>query len=152
MHNQEADVPKGVSLRDVSAAAFIRAFAAHLKKQGKLEQPKWVEIVKTGSGRELNPMDPDWFFVRTASIIRKVYLRPGVGMGALRRLYGGSKRNGTFRNSYADGSGSVIRQALIQLQKLGLVEVIEDGSGGRRITSEGQRMCDQISGQVVNDA
>lgn len=36
------------SLRDVSAAKFIAAYAAHLKKANKLTIPEWVDIVKTG--------------------------------------------------------------------------------------------------------
>jgi hypothetical protein len=42
-------IPKGSvsSLRDVAAADFITAYAAHLKKGGKLELPEWVDVVKT---------------------------------------------------------------------------------------------------------
>ena len=35
------------SLRDVPAADFIAAYAAHLKKGGKIELPEWVDVVKT---------------------------------------------------------------------------------------------------------
>jgi len=37
------------SVRDISAAKFISAYAAHLKKSNKLTIPEWVDIVKTGS-------------------------------------------------------------------------------------------------------
>lgn len=42
-------LPKGgvSSLRDVPAADFIAAYAAHLKKGGKIELPEWVDVVKT---------------------------------------------------------------------------------------------------------
>jgi ribosomal protein S19E (S16A) len=36
------------SLRDVSAAEFIAAYSAHLKKSGKMQLPEWVDVVKTG--------------------------------------------------------------------------------------------------------
>ncbi len=36
------------SVRDVSAAKFIAAYAAHLKKSNRLNIPEWVDIVKTG--------------------------------------------------------------------------------------------------------
>ncbi len=36
-------------LRDVSAAKFITAYAAHLKKANKFTIPDWVDIVKTGT-------------------------------------------------------------------------------------------------------
>jgi len=35
-----------------------------LKRSGKLEIPTWVDLVKTGSQKELAPYDPDWFYVR----------------------------------------------------------------------------------------
>jgi len=34
---------------------------------GKLEIPKWVDIVKTGTYKELAPYDPDWFYVRAGN-------------------------------------------------------------------------------------
>lgn len=36
-----------------------------------------------------------FFFWFVASMARKVYLRGGLGVGAFRRIYGGSKRNGS---------------------------------------------------------
>jgi small subunit ribosomal protein S19e len=53
------------TVRDVNAQDFVKAYAAFLKKTGKLEVPKWVDIVKTGTFKELGPLDPDWFYVRT---------------------------------------------------------------------------------------
>uniref|UniRef100_A0A7S1G9Z5 40S ribosomal protein S19 n=1 Tax=Bicosoecida sp. CB-2014 TaxID=1486930 RepID=A0A7S1G9Z5_9STRA len=145
----EFEGTRGATLRDVGAAEFIATFAAFLKKQGKLELPKWVDLVKTGTGREMCPIDPDWFYTRTAAVARKVYLRPGVGLGALKRVFGGAKRLGVNRNKFKDGSGAVIRTALIQLNALGLVEVSEDGRG-RRVTRKGQQALDRIAGQIIN--
>mmetsp|Transcript_94193 Transcript_94193/g.228749 ORF Transcript_94193/g.228749 Transcript_94193/m.228749 type:complete len:150 (-) Transcript_94193:55-504(-) len=140
---------RGATVRDVGAAEFISEFAAFLKKQGKLELPKWVDLVKTGHNREMCPNDPDWFYTRAASVARKVYLRPGVGLGALQRWYGGSKRMGVNRNKLSKGSGAVIRNCLIQLNSLGLVDVDESGRG-RRVTKKGQKVLDTIAGQIVN--
>ncbi len=50
-----------------SAETFIKAYASHLKRSGKLEIPNWVDIVKTGVGKELAPYDPDWFYVRAGA-------------------------------------------------------------------------------------
>jgi small subunit ribosomal protein S19e len=54
----------GVTVKDVSAPEFIKAYAAYLKRSGKLEVPKWVDLVKTGTFKELAPYDPDWFYTR----------------------------------------------------------------------------------------
>jgi hypothetical protein len=53
-----------INLPTDSAEAFITAYSSHLKRSGKLEIPTWVDLVKTGSQKELAPYDPDWFYVR----------------------------------------------------------------------------------------
>ena len=50
-----------------SAEAFIAAYASHLKRSGKLDIPTWVDLVKTGSFKELAPYDPDWYYVRAGA-------------------------------------------------------------------------------------
>mmetsp|Transcript_12967 Transcript_12967/g.39912 ORF Transcript_12967/g.39912 Transcript_12967/m.39912 type:complete len:126 (-) Transcript_12967:142-519(-) len=117
----------GYTVKDVPPSEFVTSYAAHLKKTGNIELPKWVDIVKTGINKELAPYDPDWFYVRVASVARKIYLRQGTGIGAFRKVYGGSKRNGTCPSHFSKGSGSVIRYALQQLEKLGVVEKHPDG-------------------------
>ena len=52
------------TVKDVSAADFISAYANHLKKNNKLDRPEWLDFVKTGVGKELAPYDPDWIYTR----------------------------------------------------------------------------------------
>jgi small subunit ribosomal protein S19e len=54
----------GVTVRDVSPAAFIAAYAENLKSNDKFKVPKWTDTVKTGVSKELAPYNPDWYFVR----------------------------------------------------------------------------------------
>eukprot|EP00771_Trimastix_marina_P004038 gnl/Trimastix_PCT/77.p2 GENE.gnl/Trimastix_PCT/77~~gnl/Trimastix_PCT/77.p2 ORF type:complete len:169 (+),score=33.00 gnl/Trimastix_PCT/77:50-508(+) len=136
----------GVTLKDVAPAAFVATYAAHLKRQGRLSPPKWTEYVKTGHGKELPPLDPDWYFVRAASVARKIYLRGGLGVGALRRIYGGKKRFGVASAHFVKGSGKVVRDILLRLEDMGIVEAAP--GGGRRITSQGQGDLDRIASQV----
>merc|ERR1712100_1014026 len=82
LHSMAAAAPKqkaapkpGVTLKDVAAEDFVRAYAAHLRKAGRLQIPKWADYCKTGTHKELAPIDPDWMYVRAASIARKIYLR-----------------------------------------------------------------------------
>ena len=44
-----------VTVKDVSAPQFIKAYSAHLKRSGKVQLPDWVDLVKTGIARELAP-------------------------------------------------------------------------------------------------
>ena len=49
----------------------------------------------TGTLKELGPYDPDWYYTRAAAVARKVYLQPGMGVGALQKKFGGSRNRGT---------------------------------------------------------
>merc|ERR1719161_1893327 len=138
-----------VTVKDVTADKFIKAFAQYLKRQGKFEIPKWTDVVKTGKAKELPPIDPDWLYVRTASMVRKVYIRGGTGVGGFRKVYGKQHRRGTCTNKFSKASGKVVRYVLQQLEEMGLVEQSEDG--GRKITKEGQRELDTVAVQAMAD-
>ncbi|CAK0850797.1 unnamed protein product, partial [Prorocentrum cordatum] len=119
-----------VTVKDVDAPAFIKAFAEHLKRQGRFEIPKWSDVVKTSKHKELPPLDPDWLYVRTASMVRKIYIRGGTGVGGFRKVYGGQKRRGVCTNVFSKGSGKIARYVLQQLEEMGLVE--QDSGRERR--------------------
>ena len=67
-------------------------------------------------------LDNKWFDF-AASMARKVYLRGGLGVGAFRRIYGGSKRNGSRPRHFGKSSGAVARHILQQLQNMNIVEL-----------------------------
>ncbi|CAK8677930.1 unnamed protein product [Clavelina lepadiformis] len=136
-----------VTVKDVNQQDFVVAFAAHLKKSGKLKVPEWVDLVKTGKHKELAPYNPDWYYVRCASIMRHLYIRGGVGVKTFRKIYGGRKRRGTKPAHFCPGGSSVARKALQSLEGVKLVS--KDEMGGRRITPQGQRDLDRIAGQVA---
>nr|VDD28400.1 unnamed protein product [Brassica oleracea] len=155
----------GKTVKDVSPHEFVKAYAAHLKRSGKsamrdvdlkleigheIELPAWTDIVKTGKLKELAPYDPDWYYIRAASMARKVYLRGGLGVGAFRRIYGGSKRNGSRPPHFCKSSGGVARHILQQLQTMNIVDL--DTKGGRKITSSGERDLDQVAGRIAAEA
>lgn len=100
----------GVTVKDVAAQEFIKAYSAYLKRTGRLEVPKWVDLVKTGPHKELAPYDPDWFYVRAASIARHIYLRKGTGVGGLKKKYGGSVNRGSRPSKHMTASGAVARK------------------------------------------
>ncbi|BFZ55460.1 Protein component of the small (40S) ribosomal subunit [Savitreella phatthalungensis] len=139
----------GTTVRDVPASKFIEAYAAFLKRSGKLEVPTWVDTVKTGTAKELAPYNPDWYYVRAAAIARHIYLRKSVGVGALKKLHGTAINRGNRPSHHRDCSGSVQRKVVQSLEKLGVLEISDNG--GRRITEQGQRDLDRIATSLVQD-
>jgi small subunit ribosomal protein S19e len=123
---------------------FVEAYAAFLKRQGKLPVPGWVDTVKTGPAKELPPQSVDWYFHRAAATARHVYLRKNVGVGRLRKVHGTAKNRGSRPSKHVDASGSVDRKIMQSLEKINVLEQDEE-RGGRRITQSGQRDLDRTS-------
>jgi len=143
MKYDEMFTTKVNTVKDVKADLFIKQFAEHLKRQGKFELPKWADTVKTGVHKELAPYSNDWLYIRAASIVRRIYIRGGVGVGSFKKIYGGQYRRGTCTNKFQTASGKILRYIIQKLEEIGLVEI--SPSGGRRITTEGQRELDTIA-------
>lgn len=53
-----------VSVKDVPPQEFVKEYAAHLKRAGKLPVPEWVDVVKTSVAKEMAPYDKDWYYIR----------------------------------------------------------------------------------------
>ena len=149
----------GVTVKDVDADSFIRAFASFLKKSGKFKVPEWASYVKTGCFKELAPYDPDWLYVRAAAVARVLYMQRSSGMKSLRHHFGGRKRNGCIRKHHALAGGKAIRYCLQQLAKmelLGIVQIRGDddkviNTQGRQNTKKGIRDKDRIAAQIRKD-
>mmetsp|Transcript_81081 Transcript_81081/g.225600 ORF Transcript_81081/g.225600 Transcript_81081/m.225600 type:complete len:150 (-) Transcript_81081:18-467(-) len=138
---------RSITVRDVPAADFISAYSEVLKNNDKFVVPKWVDLVKTGVHKELAPYNHDWYFIRAAAIVRKVYLRQGTGVGALSKRFGGNYRRGAAPERHQDGARGLIRSILLSLDELKITEKTE--KGGRRVTRIGQQALDLVAGQVA---
>mmetsp|Transcript_18923 Transcript_18923/g.27844 ORF Transcript_18923/g.27844 Transcript_18923/m.27844 type:complete len:158 (+) Transcript_18923:56-529(+) len=139
----------GITIKDVDAHEFVKRYAVHLKKQGKISLPELVDLMKTSVSRELAPYDEDWFYIRCASLARRLYVRQGTGVGSFSKVYGAKKRRGTLPGHFCRASRGVIRNCLKQLQKVGVLEAMPEGKkGGRRVTKQGQQDCDRIAKEI----
>ncbi|KAG0587544.1 hypothetical protein KC19_2G172900 [Ceratodon purpureus] len=88
----------------------------------QVEVPVWADLVKTATFKELAPYDADWYYIRAASMARKIYLSGGIEVGAFKKIYGGRKSNGVRPSHFAKSSGSIARHCLKQLEALNIVE------------------------------
>ena len=133
---------------DIAPAEFIRAYAEHLKNSDKFELPNWADMVKTAVFKELAPYGDDWYYIRAASLARKVYIRGGTGVGAFTKVYGGRNRQVKSKEHFSRASGGLIRHILQQLAEMEIVETRADKKG-RWLTKNGQRELDTIAGQIA---
>ena len=130
-----------VSARDVNQQSLVEAAAENLKS--RLAVPEWTSNVKTGSHVERQPDDGDWWYFRSASLMRKIYMDGPVGIQKLRTYYGGLKNRGHKPSKFRKAGGKNIRSALQDLEKAGYVRI--DGKKGRVVTPQGQKFLDGIA-------
>ena len=142
---------------DVSADLLIQRITEELKKEAEIKPPEWTKFAKTGVHKENAPLQADWWYIRAASILRKIHLYGPIGVSKLRIVYGGRNRRGVKPNHFARGSGAVIRKVLQQLEK---AEYIQKKSGhgskgrvivGRVITPKGHSFIDKLSAEIKRE-
>jgi len=135
---------------DVPPDPFIHKLANYLKEEfPQVTPPSWAQFVKTGAHAERQPQNPDWWYVRAASIFRKVYLNGPIGVARLRREYGGRKSAGSTPYHKRDGGGNIIRKILQQLENAGLIEK-KDGEG-RVVADKGRALLDSLSAELKRE-
>ncbi|MEM3012569.1 MAG: 30S ribosomal protein S19e [Candidatus Hadarchaeales archaeon] len=135
-----------MSVQEVKAEALIGALKEELKKLDEVKPPEWSRYVKTGVHKERPPEQPDWWYVRAASLLRRLYLNGPVGVSRLRVHYGGRKKRGVAPEHFRRGGGKILRNLLQQLEKAGLVERKE--KEGRKVTRKGAELLEKLSGEL----
>ncbi len=132
---------------DVPAAALLPRLAGELKSRSLVTPPEWASFVKTGVHKQRAPVDPDWWYLRSASVLRKVYVFGSVGVTRLSAEYGGKRDRGSAPNHARSGSRSVAREIVQQLEKAGLLQPYKNG--GRRVSPQGQKLLDTVSRDLL---
>ncbi|MEM5802201.1 MAG: 30S ribosomal protein S19e [Candidatus Aenigmatarchaeota archaeon] len=133
-----------VSVKEVEPNKFISVLKEELKKIKELEPPFWVGMVKSGVHKERPPEQEDFWYIRAASILRRLAIEGEVGVSRLRTYYGGRKQRGHAPAHFYKAGGSIIRKILQKLEVAGLVEK-SPRKKGRRLTRAGQKL---LSGMV----
>lgn len=132
---------------DVPVSKFLEKLANYLKENvEEITPPPWASTVKTGVHVQRPPQNPEWWYIRCASLLRKIYVRRSVGVERLRAEYGGRKDYGVRPEHAAKASGAIIRKALQQLEAAGFVEISK--AGGRRVTKNGRKLLEEIAEEV----
>jgi len=134
----------------VPSETLVESVANSLKELEALQPPEWAPYVKTASHRERSPIQPDWWYLRSAALLRKIALKGPIGTQRLARLYSGPNDRGSKPNRSATGSRSIIRKSLQQLEQAELIETLMDNKvcKGRMITPKGQALLDNCAHQL----
>ncbi len=133
---------------DVPADVLVERLTEILRKEG-VEAPAWVPFVKTGAHADKPPQNRDWWHVRCASILRKVYLHGPIGINGLRSEYGGGKPSGYGAAHHRYAGGAIIRNAIHELEKLGYVQ--KSGRHGRVVSKTGMKKLDVLATEILRE-
>lgn len=137
------------SIYDVPSNELIERTSTELKKIKEIEPPVWSRFVKTGRFKERPPVREDWWYIRAASILRRIYKLGPIGVSKLRTKYGGKKDRGHKTEHVYKGSGNIPRKILQQLERAQLIMYVEKGTHkGRIVTSKGKSLLDRVSAQI----
>jgi len=138
-----------VSILDVKPNEFIEKLAQELKSFEEIKPPNWSSFAKTGHFRQRPPVRTDWWYVRSAAVLRSVYKLGPIGVQKLRTKYGGKKDRGHKSEHFYKGSGNIIRKILQQLEKAGLIKhVKKDVHKGRIATPKARSFLAKVARQV----
>lgn len=138
------------TLYDVPVDVLIERLTQYIKGNvPEVQPPAWAPYVKTGVHAERAPQNPDWWYVRSASLLRKLYKEGPIGVAQLRKVYGGRKRKGVTPAHFRKAGGSIIRHIMQQLEAAGLVVRVE--GKGRFISPKGRSLLDALSTQIKRE-
>ena len=132
---------------DVPPSALLPKLADELRTQKMVQPPTWAAFAKTGVHKQRAPMQVDWWYLRSASVLRKIHLHGITGVARLSADYGGKRDRGSAPYHARSGSRAVLREIVHQLEKAGLVQTYKNR--GRRLSAEGQKLLDRTSRDVL---
>jgi small subunit ribosomal protein S19e len=132
---------------DVPPSALLPQLATELRQRQAVVPPPWAAFVKTGVHKQRAPMQNDWWYLRSASVLRKIYLQGYVGIARLSAEYGGKRDRGSAPYHAYSGSRAILREIVHQLEKAGLVQPYK--TRGRRLSAEGEKLLTAVSTNVL---
>jgi len=134
---------------DVPSKELIEEVAKQLANDNNIQTPEQNLFSRTGVSKENPPKNQEWWYIRCASIMRKIYVNNVIGIEHLRAEYGGKRNRGSKPSKARKGSGTIVRRALQQLEKAGYVSKIR--GKGRVLTPKGRSFMDNTANSVMKN-
>jgi len=141
---------KTSSVYEMSPQEYNLKLAEALKNVPEFKEPEWIAFVKSSPSKERPIEDPDFWYKRSASILRQIYKNKVVGVNRLRTKYGSKKNRGMQPEKFMKSGGKIIRTILQQSDKAGFTESFKgikgtrDKKSGRRMTEQGKKFLEAI--------
>ena len=137
-------------MKDVSPQKLIEKLSEELKKNENIKPPEWSKYVKTGVSTDRPPLQKDWWFLKSAAVLRKIYLNGPVGIQRLRTAFGGRRKmpHGKKTHHHRKAGGKIIRLIAQQLEKSGYIQKVEKPKKGRIVTSKGQGLLNKVAKEI----
>ena len=135
---------------ELNAQEYNVKLAEALKQIQEIAEPEWAAFVKSGPSKERPIEDADFWYKRTASVLRQIYKKGIIGVNKLRTKYGSKKNRGMAPERFKKASGKIIRVILQQTDKAGLTEIAKEIKGvrgkkpGRQLTAKGKELLESI--------
>jgi small subunit ribosomal protein S19e len=128
------------------ANEYNAKLAEALKGFEEFKEPEWMAFVKTGMSRKRPPQGDDFWYKRSASVLKQAYVRGVIGVNRLKTRYGSKKNRGMKPEVFRKGSGKIVRVILQQAESAGLLEKTEEGSKkmGRKLTDKGRELMEGL--------
>lgn len=133
-------------VRTIESGKYNLLLAEALKKLPEFKAPEWVIFVKSGPHKSRPINEPDFWYKRSASVLRQIYIHKIVGVNRLRSRYGGRKKKGVRPEHFVKSSGKIIRVILQQSEKAGFLEKVLGKHAGRQLTAKGRKFMEDLVG------
>ena len=132
-------------IRIIKPDKFNKDLAEALKSIKEFEKPDWVGLIKSSVHKKRPSSEEDFWYKRTASILRQIYIKGIVGVNRLRTRYGGNKNRGGKPSEFRKAGGKIIRTILQQAESAGFLEKAKGKKSGRQLTQEGKEFLESIT-------
>ena len=136
---------------DVNQIELVNELAKKLEEEKLTPSPDWAMFVKTGSAKDRIPSQDNWWYLRAASIMRRMYTnKKPIGVNRLRNIYGDKEKNRYSGKHFKPASGAIIRHILQELEKAELIRKVKvQNHFGRILTAKGIAFTDNAAREIA---
>ncbi len=135
---------------DVNQIELVNKLADKLEKDKLITPLEWSKFVKTGASKDRVPLQNNWWYLRAASIMRRMYInKEPIGVNRLKVIYGDKEKNRYSGQHFRPAGGAIIRHILQQLEQAGLIKKVRvQNHFGRVLTPGGISLTDKVAKEI----